>query len=103
MRYANRVDRNQPEIVDGFHRVGALWIPTSGDPKIGFDGIVAFRGKVFLAEIKDPSQPASNRRLTDREEERLIQLKMKGVRLHIWETAHQALVDIGATEGATGR
>ncbi len=96
----NRVDRNQGEIVDALRSVGALWIPTSGDTSIGFDGIVAFRGRVYLAEIKDGSKPASARKLTEREQERLTQLKMKSVRLHIWETVTQALTDIGAIRNA---
>ena len=48
MRYAARVDANQPEIVDALRKAGAsVWI-------IGLpvDLLVGFRGKTMLMEVK---------------------------------------------------
>lgn len=93
----NRVDGNSAEIVDALRKAGALWIPTSGDPKIAFDGICCFHSRIYLVEIKDGSKPPSARRLTPAEQERQIQLKQSGVNLRIWESPEDALKDIGAT------
>jgi hypothetical protein len=92
----NRIDANQKEVVDALRSVGALWVSTSGDPQVGFDGICCFRSRVFLVEIKDGKKPASRRRLTDGEAARMDDLKRQGVRLHVWESADSALRAIGA-------
>lgn len=88
---AKRIDANQPEIVDTLQKCGAVWIPTSGDPTIGFDGLVAFRGRLEIAEIKDGSKPASQRRLTERETKRMEQVSEKGVAYNVIESVDDAL------------
>jgi hypothetical protein len=92
---ANRVDANQTEIVDALRKAGAEWIPTSGDPSIGFDGLVAFRGVLHIAEIKDGSKPPSGRKLTDRERKRKEQVEYKGVKYNVIESKEDALKLIG--------
>lgn len=86
-----RVDANQADIVDTLRRCGAEWIPVSGDPTIGFDGLVAFRGKLEVVEVKDGSKPPSERRLTDREAKRKAQLENKGVSYNVLESVDDAL------------
>ena len=92
---ANRIDANQPEIVAALRRAGAEWIPTSGDPKIGFDGLIAFRGELHVAEIKDGSKPPSERQLTDCEAKRKEQLEYKNVAYNVLESVDDALRLIG--------
>lgn len=67
MRRAARIDGNQPELVKELKKIGAVVADTSrlGD---GFpDLVVAYKGKNYLVEVKDPSQPPSKRRLTPKE------------------------------------
>jgi predicted Holliday junction resolvase-like endonuclease len=92
---ANRIDANQTEIVEALRKAGAEWIPTSGDPSIGFDGLVAHQGRLFVVEIKDGSKPASARRLTDRERKRKEQVEYKGVPYNVIESKEDALKLIG--------
>lgn len=69
MRRAARVDNNQNEIVLALRDVGASVAITSmvgsGFPDI----VVGHRGRNFLFEIKDGSQPPSKRKLTPDEQE----------------------------------
>lgn len=95
MRY-NRLDSNHKDLIAALRVAGAAVVDMTGDPSIGFDLLVGFRGKLYAAEVKDGSKPASKRRLTEGEQKRLEDLKRVNVRLHIWETATQALADIGA-------
>lgn len=94
---ANKVDANHKQIAEALRKVGATVVSMTGDTAIGFDLLVGFRGKLYAAEVKDASQPASKRRLTEGEQKRLEDFKRVNIRLHIWETEQQALSDIGAT------
>ena len=95
-RTGKRVDANQPLIVRAVKQVGALWIPTSGDPEIGFDGLIGFRGTLYAVEIKDPMQPPSKRKLTPTETKRFGELASVGSELHIIHTPEDVLKLIGA-------
>jgi hypothetical protein len=90
-----RVDGNQTDIVATFRAYGAVWIATSGDPSIGFDGLVAFRGRLEIVEIKDGSKPMSQRRLTPREAKRSDELQDKGVAYNVIENVKDAIALIG--------
>jgi hypothetical protein len=92
----NRTDNNHKALVAALRVAGAVVVSMAGDPAIGFDLLVAFRGKLYAAEVKDGSKAASARRLTEGEQKRLEEFKRASVRLHIWETTEQALADIGA-------
>ena len=92
----NRLDANHPAMVKDLRAVGAEVVDMTGDPAIGFDLLVGFRGKLYAAEVKDGNKPASKRRLTDTEQSRLDDFKRVAIRLHVWETSDQALRDIGA-------
>lgn len=66
-KYA-KADGNQPLIVSALRRVGAqvqhLHSIGQGCPDI----VVAFHGSWYMAEIKDPNQPAHRHKLTPAEE-----------------------------------
>lgn len=96
MMRGKRIDSNQPKIVKALRQVGAVWIPTSGDPTIGFDGLIAFRGVVYPAEIKDGSKSASRKKLTDTESKRQGELESVGAPYLVIESEDDALKMIGA-------
>jgi hypothetical protein len=73
-----KIDANQPKIVQAIRDIGAVWIPTSGDPAIGFDGIVIFRSRIYIVEIKNGELSLSARRLTDTEQKRKAQVESAG-------------------------
>jgi hypothetical protein len=93
---ANRTDGNKSEIVAALRKAGAEWVSCEGDPKIGFDGLVAFRSVLYAVEIKNGSLPPSRRRLTKGESDRAEQLARKGVKLLIILDPQDALRQIGA-------
>jgi hypothetical protein len=63
----------------------------------GFDLLVAFRGELYVGEIKDPNQPPSERKLTPNELKTARELALVDVPYPIWETLDDVLSDIGAT------
>lgn len=85
-----RVDANQPDIVEALRAAGArvqhIHIIGHGCPDI----LVAFRGRWYVAEIKD-----SRGQLTPDEVRWHEDFSVQGP-VHIWRTARQALRDIGA-------
>ncbi len=93
MRRAAKVDGNQKEIVTALKRVGALVLHTH-QLKNCFDILVAFRGKLYCMEIKDPEQPPSARRLTEGEETFKRRLEATGNTYYIVETIDQAIETI---------
>lgn len=94
-RMPKRIDANQPEIVKALRKVGAAWIPTSGDPSIGFDGLVIHRGKVYIVEIKNGRLTRSARKLTDTESKRKAQVEAGGVPYWVIEDEEDALTMLG--------
>ena len=66
MRQANRVDRNQGEIVETLRACGAyVRVVTMGD---GIpDLLVGYNGYTLLLEVKDGNKPPSARELTPAE------------------------------------
>lgn len=67
MRYARRIDENQPEIVGALRQIGAT-VEILRGLSIG-DIIVGYHGKNFLLEIKDGKKVKSKRKLTLGEQE----------------------------------
>jgi Holliday junction resolvase len=67
MRYANRIDENQNEIVKALRKAGAVVrIISQGD---GIpDLLVAYKGYTILMEVKDGNKPPSARKLTEAEQ-----------------------------------
>jgi Holliday junction resolvase len=67
MRYANRIDANQNEIVTALRKVGAyVRIVTMGDGVP--DLLVGYRGYTILLEVKDGNKTPSQRKLTAAEQ-----------------------------------
>lgn len=112
MRTKSRVDKNQPQIVKGLRRVGAVVIHCHELKKDTFDLLVGFRGTLFVLEVKNPEDyPKSfytsnkyeknaylEKRLT--EEERTCQKKLNSVNIpyHIVYDLNSALEVIGALQ-----
>jgi Holliday junction resolvase len=67
MRYANRIDANQNQIVDAMRKVGAVVrIISQGD---GIpDLLVGYKGYTILMEVKDGDKVPSARKLTEAEQ-----------------------------------
>ncbi len=87
----NRIDANQREIVAALRKVGCIWIDCSGDPAIGFDGLVIRKGQIWIVEIKDGLKPPSARELTRREKLRHEELAVQGVKIHVVQSVEDAL------------
>lgn len=90
---AARIDANQPSIVRSLRQAGAtvqsLVEIGSGCPDI----LIGFRGKCFVAEIKDWKQPPSKQRLTPMEKK--WHQEWQG-QIAVIKTADEALKLIGA-------
>lgn len=99
MRYAAKIDVNQPEIVRALRRVGAHVIDTHM-LKMTFDIIVIYRGKSYHTEIKNidafPMKKDNflrltthdkrvylEKQLTDGEKEQMIRMNNHGVEYYI--------------------
>lgn len=68
--WAKRADRNQPELVKQLRQIPGLTVAHTHMIGKGFpDLVVAFGGRNFLFEVKDPDQPPSKRQLTPDEAE----------------------------------
>jgi len=87
----NRTDDSQSDIVLAIRKLGGDWIPCSGDPKIGFDGLILWRGKSLICEIKNGALSPSQRKLTDREAKRKAQCEARGVPYLVIESVDQAV------------
>lgn len=69
MRYAAKIDRNQPEIVAALRDVGASVEPLHRVGKGCPDLLVGFRGVNYLLEVKDGELAPSDRKLTQAQAE----------------------------------
>lgn len=88
LRTASRVDANQAQIVQALRAIGASVFHVH-QLKNAFDMLVGYRGRTFLMEIKDPSQPPSARQLTPGEAE--FKRTWRGSEYHVVYTADQAI------------
>lgn len=97
MRRAARIDENQPGIVELLRAVGAKVEPTHA-VGAGFpDLVVAYRGRVFLLEVKDGRKPPSDRRLTKDQQAWHGEWSAScGPHLHVVNNGNEALDAIGA-------
>ena len=93
MRRAARVDGNQPEVVAKLREKGCV---VSHLHTIGMgvpDILVGYGGRNYLFEIKDPTRPLSQRRLTQDEQRWHIAWNEKGS-VHTIESAEQGMTII---------
>jgi hypothetical protein len=95
-RRANRKDANHAAIARLLQQVGAHVIDAATTPNLGFDLLVAYRGRTYIIEIKDGSKPPCERQLTPNEQEQQAALERHGVKYHIVLSEDDALRVIGA-------
>jgi hypothetical protein len=96
LRTASRVDANQPAIVERLRAIGASVFHVH-QLKNAFDLLVGYRGRTFIMEVKDPSQPPSARQLTKGEAK--FKAEWRGSEYHVVHTFDQALAIITARPG----
>lgn len=75
----SRTDDNQGEIVDAILKIGGDWIGVSEARKAGYDGLILWRGRSLVTEIKNGNLPPSRRMLTDNELKTKARCEAKGV------------------------
>ena len=92
-RFAARTDANQREIVRVLRQLGATVCDLSGVGKGCPDILVGFRGKTYLAEIKDGAKPPSARKLTP--DEKQFHESWRGRPVSVVECVPDALEMIG--------
>jgi Holliday junction resolvase len=69
MKYARRADGNQADIVKALRAAGCKVIATHTIGQGFPDLVVDFKGRTILMEVKDPSKPKSDRKLTPQQKE----------------------------------
>ena len=89
LRYAQRRDKNEPEIVQAVRGVGA--VVEYMDASAAFDLLVIWFGSIYIAEVKQPGE-----KLTPNEQALADRLTGVGGHLHIWHNPEEALATIGA-------
>lgn len=92
---ANRVDRNQPEIVAHLRACGAFVQPLNAVKDGCPDILVVFGGEVYLMEIKDGDKPPSARKLTPDELEWHRQARARGYEVAVVLGVVDALEAVG--------
>lgn len=95
MRRRGRVDDNQSTIVRDLRAIGATVEVLSGVGGGCPDLLIGFRGANYLAEVKDPTKPPSDRRLTP--DQRGWHADWRGQR-QVIETSDDAFEMIGAAK-----
>lgn len=92
---SKRTDGNHSEIVTGLRAVGAFVQSIASVGRGCPDVICAYRGRWYVAELKDGSKPPSHRRLTEAEK---VWHEQVGDRapIYIWESLDEALAVINA-------
>jgi len=93
LRRNARTDANQTEIVNALRELGATVLITS-QLKNAFDILVGYKGKLYIAEIKDGTKPKSQRQLTEGEQKCKEFFERVGVTYYIIESVEQALTMI---------
>ena len=88
MRLRGRTDANQTLLVRALRKMGVSVLILSGMGEGCPDLCCGFRGRTYIFEVKDPSQPPSKRKLT--EDEKAFHLAWNG-QVDVIETAEQAM------------
>lgn len=87
-RFARRADGNQPDIVKALRAAGCKVIATHTIGQGFPDLVVDYQGRTCLIEVKDPSKPKADRKLTPAQEE--FHAAWTGP-IYVVETAEQAI------------
>ena len=95
--YAQRRDINEPEIVDALRCVGAY--VQQMDKSVGFDLLVAFRGVLYVVEVKNCKPQNVYRELTENESKTMQLIEKTGVNYNIVTGAAAALAVVGINTG----
>ncbi len=91
----NRKDDNQKAIEQFVRDIGGHFIDCTGDTRLGFDGLILYRGRTYITEVKDGSKPPSRRRLTDNEERRKACVEATGNAYYVVETVNDVMAMLG--------
>lgn len=91
-----RVDKNQPDLVKQLRDLGAEVQHLHQLGGGAADLLVAYRGRWHVAEVKNPDQPPSKRKLTPDEREWHDHFNPFAP-VFIWETIEDAVRDLQAT------
>ena len=93
MTYSKR-DANERAILNALTDLGVWYCQMHREA--GFDLLLAFRGRLYICEIKDPAQPPNKRKLTENEGKTWGKLAYHGIPYAICETLDDVLRIIGA-------
>jgi hypothetical protein len=93
VKYAAKIDVNQPAIVKALREAGATVVPTHA-VGAGFPDLIAwFNGEVLMIEVKDGDKPPSARKLTPAQQR--FHDAWPGT-IHIVESIEQAIAVVTA-------
>lgn len=87
MRSRNKPDTNQPKIVQALRDIGAV-VFLIGRP---FDLLVAFRGQLFLLEVKNPD---GRDKLQNSQKKDIGKLKLRGVEVSVVRSVEEAIESV---------
>jgi hypothetical protein len=96
-----RTDNNHADIVKGLRAVGAVVQSIAGVGKGTPDLLIAFRGRWYVAEVKDGKKPRSQRKLTPAEQDWHEQFGRQAI-VHTVNSLDEALEAIGAINSEQG-
>lgn len=94
MKYAARIDRNQPEIVAALRKLGATVLHLHTIGKGAPDILIGYQGKNALVELKDGNKPPSDRKLTP--DEKKFHAEWRG-QVAVIESVDEAIAFIKTT------
>lgn len=78
---AARQDANSTQLDEAARALGAFVLTMP--PEVGFDRLVAFRGRLHAIEYKDGAKPPSRRKLTANEANVAAQMGTRGVPVRV--------------------
>ncbi len=94
MRYASKIDANQPEIVKALRKAGATVLITS-QLKNAFDILIGYQSSIYIVEIKDGNKPPSQRKLSPGEQKCKTDFERVGCNYNVITSIEEALKLIG--------
>lgn len=100
--YARKVDGNHGEVRAALRAIGVGVHDTSGCGGGFPDMLCAYRGRLYLIEVKNGRNSPSGRKLTVAQVQLRSLLASHGVTLHVVESADEALGLFGASVTLTG-